>query len=271
MTDRSWRLAAASRVGARHLETGKVCQDSQSARVVTIANGARYLVVAVSDGAGSADCAEIGSQIATGAFVHHVTSSLDGASSERVATVLPMEALIEARRKILERAQEDGLPPRSYACTFIGVVAGPRQTVFVQVGDGAALFRERGDAAGGWRVAIAPQRGEYVNETYFLTDETALAQAELRVVDTPIDDVAVTTDGLQDQAMGLTLAEGNPGFLDPLFATLLASDPADTEMLNEALERFLDSEAANRSTDDDKTLVLASRTIASAAEEVAPP
>src|SRR5689334_20620070 len=60
----TWRLAAASASGTSHLKNGLPCQDSHVCEVLQTTGGEPVLTAFVADGAGSAQRAEIGAQLA---------------------------------------------------------------------------------------------------------------------------------------------------------------------------------------------------------------
>lgn len=103
-----------------------------------------------------------------------------------------------------------------------------------------------------------PDSGEYANATYFVTDRDAHAHLNVTVMAAP-DEVSLLTDGLQRLALVFATREAHPPFFEPMFATLRGIDPAQCLRLNADLAHFLSSAAINARTDDDKTLVIATR------------
>src|ERR1700730_4956424 len=64
-----WRIVRASVVGSSHIKSGTPCQDSSLHELIDCAAKAPVLVAVISDGAGSAEQAEIGSSTTCRAFV----------------------------------------------------------------------------------------------------------------------------------------------------------------------------------------------------------
>jgi len=121
----------------------------------------------------------------------------------------------------------------------------------LQVGDGAVVTEdEKGDT----HLLSGPDHGEYLNETSFVTSSKALSKVQMTLFKQPLRRVAVLTDGLERLALNMQTWEPHQPFFRPLFhfAGKPDASPAD-------LEDFLNSERVNGLTDDDKTLVLASR------------
>jgi hypothetical protein len=102
-----------------------------------------------------------------------------------------------------------------------------------------------------------PQRGEYANETYFLTQEDALEQVQVSVFEKAVNFLAVMSDGLTRLAIKLPDHEPHLPFFQPLFAFVAHAD--DEVQASRHLVDFLTSERVCARTDDDKSLVLAVR------------
>lgn len=74
-----------------------------------------------------------------------------------------------------------------------------------------------------------------------------------------IDEVALLSDGLQRLALHYQTRTAHAAFFKPMLATLRDASEDALESLSARLEDYLSSPAVNERTDDDKTLVLASR------------
>ena len=72
-------------------------------------------------------------------------------------------------------------------------------------------------------------------------------------------ELALFTDGLQALALHFVSREVHAPFFEPMFERLRQEPPGDAPGLEAELRAFLDSAEVNRRTDDDKTLVLATR------------
>jgi DNA-directed RNA polymerase specialized sigma24 family protein len=99
------------------------------------------------------------------------------------------------------------------------------------------------------------QRGEYANETFFLSEEQALDRLAIHILRDAADALAVMSDGLTRLALKLPGYEPHAPFFQPLFAFAAACD--DQKDAEQRLAAFLASERVCARTDDDKTLVLA--------------
>ena len=164
-----------------------------------------------------------------------------------------MRVLVHARTTIEARAQQDGLSPRQFACTLLFAVIKARCAYFAQLGDGGWVIEVNGSL-----IPITwPFRGEYANETFFLSSENWQESFQFQKVDFPVTAVAGFTDGIQPVALQYASRSAHEPFFAPLFRVLAGAYEAAA--LKPALEGFLSVEALNERTDDDKTLLLATR------------
>ena len=245
-----WRHLAASVQGASHVRSGLPCQDFSV--VADLAD--RGLLLACSDGAGSARRAEIGAETACRALVDAVHGFADAGGRIDTLTMDTAVTWLDAvRAAIQSQADAESLPTREFACTLVAALVGEASSAFLQIGDGAIVAA----TAAASEVVFWPEQGEYANTTYFVTGVDAHQRLRLEVRPTPVHDVALFTDGLQHIALRYETRAPHQPFFDPMFARLRADDrwPA----LGGALASFLGSEAISTRTDDDCTLVLACR------------
>jgi hypothetical protein len=145
---------------------------------------------------------------------------------------------------------------REFACTLLAAIVGNQGAVFSQLGDGAIIYRD-GER---YQTAFWPQNGEFANSTFFLTGQDFERNLMCRSVAGDFDEFAVFTDGLQPLALHYASRSVHGPFFEPMFAAL-RSEPTP-ETLESPLRIFLNSESINERTDDDKTLVLATRRLA---------
>ncbi|KML60468.1 serine/threonine protein phosphatase [Burkholderia cepacia] len=212
------------------------------------------MVALASDGAGSAQFGEVGSEIACergGRILLEAVEKLGEASLTEAAAVALLDSV---RSEIGNAADERNATVRDLACTLLGAVIGPTRALYFQVGDGAIVARN-GDALA---PVFWPESGEYANMTYFITD--ANASDHLRAaVRHSTDEVALFSDGLQRLALVFATETAHGPFFEPMFQALRPSTDDQVDPLCSALKRFLSSDAINDRTDDDKTLILATR------------
>ena len=248
----NWRVVCASEVGTSHTATGTACEDSCWAQVAATAAGEPFLSLFVADGAGSASQGGEGAEIAiqsAAAFVEEKLKTLEFSLNDEVAT----ECVLEIRKAIYAKADDQGLKARDFACTFLGVMSFKLGTLVFQIGDGAVVL----DVGEGLHVPVVPMSGEYANMTHFVTDDDAVSVMVSKSYFGIAQKVAVFSDGLQ--RLALNMAENTPHepFFAGFFKVLAGAAVDQDEQLTNALAQFLRSPAVNERTDDDKTLALA--------------
>ena len=158
-----------------------------------------------------------------------------------------------SREQVRQEAESRGLPLRELACTLMTAVVGGTCAVFTQIGDGAIVF----DLGDSYAFAFWPDRGEYANATRFLTDGDWQEHVRFDRVDRTLLDLAMLTDGLQMLALNFEDGRVHDRFFRPMFGHLCQE--RRTDFLQSSLLGFLDSKRVNARTDDDKTLLLATR------------
>jgi protein phosphatase 2C-like protein len=249
----SWRAIAASVIGTSHEVGDGYCQDSCLTSLVSGLDGAAFLVCLVSDGAGSARFAAQGSALACSKAMASIEASLQGGEAlDRDMAVGWLEAVRSAIQAAADEAQGTS---RDYACTLLGVVVGEREALFFQIGDGAIVVTNLATQG----VVFWPEEGRYVNMTHFVTDEDALSNLEVVAAAMRVEEVALFSDGLQRLALSFENRMPHHPFFDPMFAVLRSKRPEECEELCDHLAQFLGSAPINERTDDDKTLVMATR------------
>jgi hypothetical protein len=247
-----WRFAVGQAMGSSHEKLGKPCQDRMSCVVVT---DPATLIAVVADGAGTAAQAHIGAEIAV-ATVSSI-AQLGVRAGRTDFKQLLREGAALARERLVEAARDRQATPRDLACTLLAAIVAPIGGAALQIGDGAIVIAEE---ALTWRHVFWPQKGEYANTTFFLSDEQALTQAE--VVDLPDEvlDVALFSDGMEPLALHFASHTAHEPFFRTVFGPLHAS-PASGEAaeLSQGLAQLLASPAVRARTDDDVSLVLGTR------------
>ncbi len=216
------------------------------------------LLAAASDGAGSAERSDEGSRLACTMFAEAIERHLDdGGSVEQLTRGFFEVWLGRFQRAVRALAAEAGCRSREFACTFLAAVIGEDTAVFVQIGDGAIVLSEKEDV---YMWEFWPQQGEYENTTYFATQSSAKKHLQYSLhTGRRYGEVAVFTDGLQRLALHYQSRTAYEPFFRPFFSVLRRLETAQDARYGESLRAFLDSGRVNERTDDDKTLVLATR------------
>ncbi len=251
----SWKTIGKSVIGTSHSSADKQCEDALQYKIILDHKGKEVLLAIASDGAGSAKFAKEASNIATYFGIEILTHFIkDHTKIKEASIVLMVETLVEEFTRFSEIANE---PLSEYSCTLLGCVLYNTSSVFFQIGDGAII---RDDGNDGYVTVWWPQNGEYANTTCFITDDNALANLRILVMDEPIKEVALLTDGLQMLALNNETSTVHQPFFNGLFKWLrFAQKEEEIEILNNKLEEYLSGDIINNRTDDDKTLFLGTR------------
>ena len=257
----AWKVVGASVAGTSHLRAELPCQD---AYLISYEAGGG-LLIAVADGAGSAPRSGEGAHRAVGRSL----------AALKVATQQPPQdesgwreamalAFAEAREALVNLAESEGEPLPAFSTTLTCVAAVDGWLAVGQIGDGAVVFQEED---GTLYTAVQPHRGEYANETRFVTSPGALDFLEVRALAQEVRALAVTTDGLLKLALLMPDYVPHPPFFDPLLKWVAQMESATVG--EEELSAFLASERVSARTSDDKTLVLATRRLPPAGDGLA--
>jgi hypothetical protein len=180
-----------------------------------------------------------------------------GQSVEQISAEIAGLWVRTIQSAIKDDAASVGRELRDFACTLLGFVAGRSSATCLQVGDGAIVVADAEEHVYGH--VFWPDRGEYANTTHFVTQEDAIEHLQFESVRREIVEVALLSDGLQAIALNYREQSAHEPFFRGLFAPLRVAGEGRSDKLSQSLAVFLSSSRVNEKTDDDKTLVLASR------------
>jgi hypothetical protein len=212
------------------------------------------LVACVADGAGSARFSDTGATIVCNTILENAARFIgengrfDGLQLEDILAWCE-----EARNRIKNEAKLRDCQTRELASTLSAAVIGPTYSFFFQIGDGAIVLGN-GQVYG---VVFWPQSGEYANSTNFITSDEYQKQLEFLATPSRCSEVALFTDGIDRLALRYDCQTPHTPFFQPLFRALRTTKNVDG--LNEGLIQFLNSDSVQNRSDDDKTLILATR------------
>jgi hypothetical protein len=249
-----WRHFCSSVRGTSHESGGLRCQDASL--LVLCDARAETLVLALSDGAGSARHAEQGAalvvRIWSETFSRLLADRPDPAAVlEACAASSVEEILCRIAKEVAREAAALGALPEDFSATLLGAVLTPSNALLAQVGDGCWVgLVEEGLSCLTW-----PLGGEFAGQTTFATSPGA--RTALQLVHLPRAPAALAgfTDGLERLLIDFQTRLPAAGFFLPTFEALRQ----DTPGFHHHMEAFLRSEKVCVRTDDDKSLALVVR------------
>ncbi len=138
-------------------------------------------------------------------------------------------------------------------CLFFTVaVEGADMDKLKQIGDGFLTVRP---VDGDLQLLFTPDKGEYINETTFITSSNAFEEMQVKVLEKPCSFICASTDGLEKVAINFKDWQPFPPFFNPLEEYM--KETVETHEDDQYIIDFLNSERLNARTNDDKTLLLA--------------
>ncbi len=205
------------------------------------------IVVSVCDGAGSRRHSRIGAELAASKAVEFL-ASIDWTDEVAYGFAQAARNFIRQLQATLhEKAAEMQTEACELACTLIALAVTKRGTRALQIGDGFLVVRDGPENP--YRLVFIAQKGEYANETIFVTQKLAAEEMMVFESDQPVDFACLSSDGLERQAIRLAESEPHTPFFD--YLVRLARHPEGEEYL----QKLLLLPAVDEVTDDDRTLV----------------
>ncbi len=255
----AWKAVARSTIGTSHLKQQMPCQDYGGYKVLN-----NVIIGAVADGAGSAKYADIGAKVAVKTVLEYLTGIEEWLQKhKRFWQLNPQPLSEEQARKLFaktvkkvvtaleKQAASAGYSVDDLACTLLVVVATPNWVAAMQIGDGFIAVRCQQEEP---QLLFQPDKGEYINETTFVTSAIALDAMRVCVRSLKPEFICAATDGLERVAIRMSDWTLFAPFFQPLEEYLW--ETSNPEQEDEYLISFLDSDRLNARTDDDKTLLL---------------
>lgn len=173
-------FVGASKRGRSHAHEGKFRDDCFKAKWLS---NTGWMLVAVSDGAGSAEYSRKGADIACSVFIDELAAKLsdpdtnkkwDSIADERKQEQALEHLLITVAHKaalsVNDFASQNEFPTKKFSATFLGYIAkelnGQWLITAIGIGDGAIALIDKDNQL---HLLNIPDGGEYVGQTRFLT------------------------------------------------------------------------------------------------------
>ncbi len=267
-------IVAASKRGRSHAHDGRFRDDDFSFDWLPETG---WLIVAVSDGAGSAEFSREGARVACATFVDELTVKLSSSETNRKLEAIPekrgqeqaLERLLlgtahQAAENIQEVAKAKWYPAKKFSATFLGYIARKMKDewliVSVGIGDGAIGLV---DSEGNLFLLNEPDGGEYVGQTRFLTTPEVWQDSHRRTFSVRVPDfkyLCSMTDGVSDPKFETDNNLKDPGKWKALWDDLCHSSDAPIHF--ERRDKTLEAELLawldfwSRGNHDDRTLTI---------------
>lgn len=248
-----WKCIGTNSTGTKHEESKQPCEDALYHEVIETYSHGNILLSFVSDGAGSASYG--------GYAAHYVVTKVANMVKEllrEVHTVLEADlyGILESiYDHFYVKSLQEQIDISEFSCTFLGVIVSSKGTICMQIGDGAIIYNNGENV---YRTIWWPQSGDYYNATVFLVDDEHISGLKILSIEESFTEVALITDGLQLLALNFEDETVFQPFFNNLFFHLRNAPPTAEALskLNSRLAQYLNSEAINDRTDDDKTIFL---------------
>lgn len=250
----NYKYCYASVIGTSHKITNTVKQDSLCIVSLNI-NGANYLISAVADGAGRAKYSDRTSKFICRFLTKKMTDWLKTNELSNFNKDIAIN-WIKQFQNILKRFIRiyKFETVKDFATTILFAVLSNRGNVFFQIGDGAISVGDKNLL----KCVFKPQKGEYVNTTYYATQDNFEKYLMFEKNNDNIERFAMQTDGIETISL-INYKEPSIAFFNPLFNCLKDEPAGYNKDLSTELAEFLASDRVNKRTNDDKTLVIAAK------------
>ncbi|MGA7932663.1 MAG: PP2C family serine/threonine-protein phosphatase [Kovacikia sp.] len=254
-----WKTIVRSVIGTSHLQQQLPCQDFGGDLIL-----GDVLIGAVADGAGSAAHSDIGAKLAVRIVLEYLTlteawlqkrqqswRSLPHPPAQDLTKKLFTKIVTKVNLGLRKQAESSGYSVDDLACTLLIFLATPHWVAAMQIGDGFIVVRSKRKD---YQLLFQPDKGEYANQTTFVTSASALAEMQICILPSHPTFICASTDALERVAIRMSDWTAFSPFFKP-FEEYLVETP-HPEKDDEYLISFLESDRLNSRTDDDKTLLL---------------
>ena len=259
-----WKAVGASSTGKSHASTNSPCQDSFYLEYIDSITSTG-VVAAVADGAGSARRSKEGSALVVKTYCDKVQEriaelqlTLTQVGGFRTQDLIKANryAFRQARQALEDLSVKDDCNLAEFATTLVGVIATEHHLVVTSIGDGFVVARVSNQKE--YKKIANIARGEYANETTFVTSEIFLKKGFLNnntiAWNTSAGSVFISSDGLLRLAIDMKTEKPHEGFFNPL--DKFSAQVLDPEAASNSLREFLQSAKVQSRTDDDCTLLI---------------
>ncbi len=250
-----WKSIVQSAIGTSHQRYNMPCQDYGGVRC--LADGS-MVVGAVADGAGSASHADIGAKVVVQTALESLSAIAPTWQAEpptsETAQTWGRDLLNAVLTALAQHASQKDCQIHDLAATLLAFIATPQWLTALQIGDGFMVVRP---VDGDYQLVFQPDKGEFANQTTFVTSTNVVDDMQLLVCSTPLAFICASTDALERVAIRLKDWTPFPPFFQPLDELLVETEQTDPiNAAHDYLTAFLTSDRLNDRTDVEKTLLI---------------
>ena len=196
--------------GKDHISQNIPCQDFHKIEILDEEKNIGIAVV--SDGAGSAQKSEEGSQIVCESAIKYLKMAIvhfkyledvKNLPNEETWDKIIREVIRLTQTDLANKAKEQNCELESYASTFLILFFTPEKSFFAHVGDGRAGIKTNGN----WEAILTPHKGKEENQTVFITNEilspadlkiSGVSVPETKIINTSVEAFILMSDGCED-------------------------------------------------------------------------
>jgi len=244
---RTYKVATAAVRGSSHVERGEPCQDFAAAKRTK-----SMLAIALADGAGSARHADIGARVTVSSTLAILRREFEVLSDAGVA--MARDRVVSAlRQRLTGFSRQRSVHLRDLSATLLFAATNGSSFVCGQLGDGRIASFDRNLSMA--QTMFPPTKGEFLNETIFVTSENAPEAFQWRTgAFEDIGGFALMSDGAEE-----SLFNRHEKRFAPALTRMAGWLVSHSEMTaKQALERNLEG-ALRVHTDDDVSLAFMCR------------
>lgn len=165
-----WKTQATACQGRGHEKDNLPCQD----KVFSLSKN-NVSVIALSDGAGSSEHSEVGATIVTTVTCNYIADNFDSMLSCDNGIQVKECFLHELLHELHEEADHNNWNVKSLHCTLLFIAIKDNHALIGHIGDGLICGFKNNMI----KVISAPNNGEFINTTTFVTSHDALQDFRL--------------------------------------------------------------------------------------------
>jgi hypothetical protein len=250
-------VIAHSEKGTSHIQRDMCCQDYGNYKVIK-----NIIIGAVSDGAGSARFSDKGAQVAVETALLRLEKWLLKLKQKQPKLNWQKPIPEDKARKVFSATLKyvvnalaenvtNDCSLNDFACTLLVFIATPDWIAAMQIGDGFIVTRSENSD---YQLLFHPDKGEYANETTFVTAFNAKDEMRIKVLEGNQSFICASTDGLERLAISFQEWKPFSGFFKPFEEGIKIANILELEAKD--IARWMISPEVNARTDDDKTMLL---------------